>query len=88
MKKISDFIPNKVIKKKELINRLDMILNNSLDSSLKQQARVISFSDDCITIECDNSSVGSIIKFEKDKYISLFKDKEFYNIIDLKVKIR
>ncbi len=88
MKKISNFIPNKILKKKEIIDELDEILVNISDDNMKDKIHVINYSDSTITIECDSSSVGSIVKFERDKYLEIFKNYGLYNIQDLKIKIK
>ena len=88
MKKISDFIPDKVIKKKENIDELNSILKSNIDIEVVNKIDVINFSDSSIIIECENSSVASIIKFEREKYIQIFKNYGMYNIQDLKVKIK
>ena len=74
MKKISNFIPNKVIERKDNINRLDAVLNNILTESLRKNIKVINYSETTITIECENSSVASVMKFERDRYIDIFKN--------------
>ena len=88
MDNISDFIPNKIIKKKEIIDKLDEILINISDDNIKDKIHVINYSEGSITIECDSSSVGSILKFEREKYLEIFKNYGLYNIQDLKIKIK
>ena len=88
MKKISDFIPNKMLKKREIIDELDQILVSVSDDHLKHKIHVINYSENSITIECDSSSVGSILKFEREKYLEIFKNHGLYNIQDLKIKIK
>lgn len=88
MKKISNFIPNKVIERKDNINRLDAVLNNILTESLRKNIKVINYSETTITIECENSSVASVMKFERDRYIDIFKNNGVENIQDLKIKIK
>ena len=88
MKKISNFIPNKVIEKKDNINRLDAVLSNILTESLRKNIKVINYSETTITIECENSSVASVMKFERDRYIDIFKNNGMENIQDLKIKIK
>ena len=88
MKKISNFIPDKVIKKKETIDKFNKILKNNVDPNISSKINLINFSDTSITIECDNSSISSIIKFERDKYVQIFKDYGMYNIREIKVKLR
>ena len=88
MKKISNFIPNKVIEKKDNINRLDAVLNNILTESLRKNIKVIIYSETTITIECEDSSVASVMKFERDRYIDIFKNNGMENIQDLKIKIK
>ena len=88
MKKISSFIPNKVIEKKDNIDRLDAVLNNILTESLRKNIKVVNYSETTITIECENSSIASVIKFERDVYIDIFKNNGMENIQDLKIKIK
>ena len=88
MKKISEFIPNKILKKKEIIDELDKILVNLSDDNMKYKIHVINYSETSITIECDSSSVASILKFEREKYLDIFKNYGMYNIQDLKIKIK
>jgi hypothetical protein len=86
MKKISNFIPNKILRKKEIIDELDEILVKAADDQMKDKIHVINYTS--ITIECDSSSVSSIVKFEKEKYLEIFKNYGLYNIQDLKIKIK
>ena len=88
MKKISDFIPDKVIKKKERIDELNTVLRSNLENEIINKINVINFSESIITIECNDSSVASIVKFEREKYLQIFKDFGMYNIQDLNVKLR
>ena len=88
MKKISDFIPDKVIKKKEIIDTLNALLKSNLEHEVINKINVINFSESIITIECNDSSVASIVKFERAKYIQMFKDFGIYSIQDLNVKLK
>ena len=88
MKKISNFIPNKILKKKEIIDELDEVLIKATDDQMKHKIHVINYTECSITVECDNSSVGSIVKFEREKYLEIFKNYGLYNIQDLKIKIK
>ena len=88
MKKISDFIPNKMLKKREIIDELDQILVSVSDDHLKHKIHVINYTESSITVECESSSVGSIVKFEREKYLEIFKNYGLYNIQDLKIKIK
>ncbi len=88
MKKISNFIPNKIIKKKEVIDELDKILADVSDENIKNKIHVINYTENSITIECDSSSVGSILKFERQKYLEIFKNYGLYNIEKLMIKIK
>ena len=88
MKKISNFIPDKVIKKKETIDKFNTLLKNNIDPNISTKINVINYSDTSITLECDDSSVSSIIKFESEKYVQIFKDHGMYNIREIKVKLK
>lgn len=87
MKKISNFIPDKVIKKKETIDKFNTLLKNNVDPNISTKINVINYSDTSITLECDDSSISSIIKFESEKYVQIFKDHGMYNIREIKVKL-
>jgi hypothetical protein len=87
MKKISNFIPDKVIKKKETIDNFNTILKNNVDSNISSKISVINYSETSITIECEDSSISSVIKFESEKYVQIFKDHGMYNIREIKVKL-
>ena len=88
MKKISDFIPDKVIKKKERIDELNALLKSNLDNKVINRINIINFSESVVIIECDDSSVASIVKFEREKYLQIFKNFGMYNLQDLKVKLK
>ena len=88
MKKISNFIPDKVLKKKERIDELNTILKSNLENKVADKINVINFSESIIIIECNDSSIASIVRFEREKYIRIFKDFGMYNIEDLKVKLK
>ena len=72
------------MKEKDNINRLDAVLNNILTESLRKNIKVINYSETTVTIECENSSVASVMKFERDRYIDIFKNNGMENIQDLK----
>ena len=88
MKKISNFIPDKVIKKKENIDQFNSLLKNNINDSISSKINVINYSDTYITIECSDSSISSVIKFDSMKYVQIFKDYGMYNIREIKVKLR
>jgi hypothetical protein len=88
MKKISNFIPDKVIKKKENIDHFNLLLKNNVNDNISSKIDVINYSDTSITIECSDSSISSIIKFDSMKYVQIFKDYGMYNIREIKVKLR
>ncbi len=88
MKKISDFIPNKVINKKKNIDELNDMLKSSSEVNIQSEIHVINYSDTSITIECNNSSVASIIKFNRENYLKIFKNHGMYNIQDIRVKLK
>jgi hypothetical protein len=88
MKKISNFIPDKVIKKKENIDQFNLLLKNNVNYNISSKINVINYSDTSITIECCDSSISSIIKFDSMKYVQIFKDYGMYNIREIKVKLK
>ena len=88
MKKISNFIPDKVIKKKENIDQFNLLLKNNVNDNISSKIDVINYSDTSITIECSDTPIRSIIKFDSMKYVQIFKDYGMYNIREIKVKLR
>ena len=88
MKKISNFIPDKVIKKKENIDKFNFLLKSNIDGNISSKINIINYSDTSITIECSDSSISSIIKFDSMKYVQIFKDYGMYNIREIKVKLK
>ena len=88
MKKISNFIPDKVIKKKENIDQFNFLLKSNLDDNIRSKINVINYSDTSITIQCSDSSISSIIKFDSMRYVQIFKDYGMYNIREIKVKLK
>ena len=48
MKKISNFIPDKVIKKKETIDKFNTLLKNNVDPNISSKINVINYSDTSI----------------------------------------
>jgi hypothetical protein len=88
MKKISNFIPDKVVKRKDTIDRLNLILKNNVNDNISSKIHVINYSHTTITIECADSSISSVIKFESSKYVEIFRDCGMYNIREIRVKLR
>lgn len=88
MKKISDFIPNKIVKKKDSIDLLNNLITNNIDPKIAGKVRIINSSDDHVVLECDNSSIATVIRFEREKYLRLINNSGFYLINDIKVKIK
>ena len=43
-----------------------------MSDNIKDKIHVINYSEGSITIECDSSSVGSILKFEREKYFETY----------------
>ena len=55
---------------------------------MQNKIHVINYSDTCITVECDDSTLASIMRFEKDKYIELFNKNGSHTISELRVKVK
>jgi hypothetical protein len=77
-----------LIKKKENIDQFNFLLKSNVDDKISSKINVINYSDTSITIECSDSSISSIIKFDSMKYVQIFKDYGMYNIREIKVKLR
>ncbi len=70
MKKISNFIPDKVVKRKDTIDKLNSILKNNVNDNISSKIHVINYSHTTITIECEEKFHQQyVIKFESSKYV-------------------
>ncbi len=68
------FLAYKVIKKKKNIDELNDIFKECNEANIRSHVRVINYSDTTITLECSNSSIASIVKFNREQYLKIFKD--------------
>ena len=87
MKKISSFIPVHVINKNDLIKELTCYIFDVFPKSILDNIEVGSLKDNVLIISCKNSSIATLMRFEKQKYIDLLKDNTFCEINDIKVTI-
>ena len=64
------------------------MLDAEVEDNLRGNIQVINYSEISITIECKDSSIASILKFDRDKYIEIFNNNGVDNIQDIKIKIK
>ena len=87
MKKISSFIPVHLINKNDLIKDLTCYISDVFPKNVLDNIEVGSLKDDVLIISCKNSSIATLMRFEKQKYIDILKNNTFCKINDIKVTI-
>jgi hypothetical protein len=87
MKKISSFIPVHVINKNDLIKGLTSYISNVFPEDVLDNIEVGSIKDNVLIISCKNSSVATLMRFEKQRFIDLLSDNSICKIDDIKVTI-
>ena len=87
MKKISSFIPVHVINKNALIKDLTSYISDVFPEDVLNNIEVGSVKDSVLIISCKNSSVATLMRFEKQKFIDLLRDNDICKIDDIKVTL-
>jgi hypothetical protein len=87
MKKISSFIPVHVINKNGLIKDLTSYIADVFPKDVLDNIEVGSIKDNVLIISCKNSSVATLLRFEKQKFIDLLYDNNICKIDDIRVTI-
>ena len=87
MKKISSFIPQHVINKKELIKELNDFIADILPIEITNYIEIVNVKDDVLIISCKNSSIATLMRFEKHKYINMLSNNKIHKINDIKITI-
>ena len=87
MKKISSFIPVHVINKNSLIKDLTSYISDVFPEDVLNNIEVGSVKDSVLIISCKNSSVATLMRFEKQKFIDLLDGNNIYKIDDIRVTL-
>ena len=87
MKKISSFIPVHVINKNGLIKDLTSYISDVFPEDVLNNIEVSSIKDSVLIISCKNSSVATLMRFEKQKFIDLLDGNNIYKIDDIRVTL-
>ena len=87
MKKISSFIPVHVINKNGLIKDLTSYISDVFPEDVLNNIEVSSVKDSVLIISCKNSSVATLMRFEKQKFIDLLDGNNICKIDDIRVTI-
>jgi len=87
MKKISSFIPVHVINKNDLIKGLTSYISNVFPKDVLNNIEVGSIKDNVLIISCKISSVATLMRFEKQRFIDLLRGNNICKIDDIKVTI-
>ena len=85
MKKISSFLPDNVINKNLLITKLNEFVAINFPNMSVDNIKVVNIKDGTVIIGCKNSSLATILKFEKNKDLEVLKNNKFLKITDLKI---
>jgi hypothetical protein len=87
MKKISSFIPVHVINKNGLIKDLTSYISDVFPEDVLNNIEVSSVKDSVLIISCKNSSVATLMRFEKQKFIDLLDGNNICKIDDIRVTL-
>ena len=87
MKKISSFLPTHVINKQDLLTHINTQLNHILEDKLKTKVTITSIKDNILIVFCEDSSVATLMRFEKHRYLKLLNQNSRIKILDMKICI-
>ncbi len=87
MKKISSFLPQHVINKRELLIKITHDLHEIMSNEIKRNVSVISYKDHILTISCDDSSIATLVRFEKYHYITHINGKKYLRLDDIRLSV-
>jgi len=87
MKKIASFLPDNIINKSLLIKNLNQFIIENFPKSIVDGMEVINVKDNVVIMGCKNSSLATILKFERNKYLEILKKNSFSRVTDLKIVI-
>ena len=87
MKKIASFLPNNIVNKSLLIKNLNQFIIENFPKSIVDGMEVINVKDNVVIMGCKNSSLATILKFERNKYLEILKKNSFSRVTDLKIVI-
>lgn len=87
MKKISSFIPVHVINKNDLIKELSSYIYEVFPKDILDMIEVSTVKDNVLIISCKNSSIATLMRFEKQKYLNLLDNNKICKILDIKITL-
>ena len=87
MKKISSFIPVHVINKNGLIKDLTSYISDVFPEDVLNNIEIGSVKVNILIISCKNSSVATLMRFEKQKFIDLLSNNTICKIDDIRVTL-
>ena len=87
MKRISSFIPVQVINKKALIKEFNCFIYDKFPTYMIGQIEAFSIKDNILMVGCKNSSLATILRFEKQLYLDILSKNKICEIKDLKISI-
>ena len=87
MKKISSFIPVHVINKNDLIKELSSYIYEVFPKDILDMIDVSTVKDNILIISCKNSSIATLMRFEKQKYLNLLNNNKICKILDINITL-
>ena len=87
MKRISSFIPVHIINKKALIKEFNYFIYDNFPNDMIEKIEAINIKDNILMIGCNNSSLATILRFEKQLYLDILSKNQICKIKDLKISI-
>ena len=85
MKKITSYLPHHISDKTNLIKYLNKFIYENFPSDIANEISIINIKGDIIIISCKNTSLGTMMRFEKEKYIEILKSNSYIKINDFKI---
>ena len=85
MKRISSFIPEHVNNKVQLISKFNSFLRDNFPKDKIIGVEVLNVKNNVLILACRNSSVATIIRFEKAKYLDILESNRIQKIEDIKI---
>ena len=72
------------INKRELLIKITHDLHGIMSNEIKKSISVISFKDHILTISCDDSSIATLVRFEKHHYMTHINAKKYVRLDDIR----
>ena len=76
-----------VINKNDLIKELSSYIYEVFPKDILDMIEVSTVKDNVLIISCKNSSIATLMRFEKQKYLNLLNNNKICKILDIKITL-